>query len=104
MHGVDVIDHQVERRALAVGDHLIGLRENEMRAAAQFEDAEVVAFEDRAHAVSHEEPVGGVDVFDRHAHVAYGEDGAGRVGHDVLRRSWNWTVVNLALRDEFASG
>ena len=57
VHRVDIIDHEIERRALAFRDGVLGLVEYQMRAAAQFKDRKIVAFEDLAHPMADEEVI-----------------------------------------------
>ena len=53
-----------------IRDSCLGLVEDEMCAAPEFQDGEAVPFEDSPHAVAYEETVGGRDVVDPESHVA----------------------------------
>ena len=70
MRGVDVIDHQVEGRCRAGLRRLLGLSDDDMRAAAQFQDRQLASRHDRAQADLLQPARRGADIRGSEAHMA----------------------------------
>ena len=70
MRGIDIVDHQIEGRAGAGRGRLLDLPHDDMRAAAQFQDGQLVARHDRAQPDRLQPARRGADIADIEAHMA----------------------------------